>query len=146
MPAVVTGFLDQEGPAVRRLAESRHRVLFGPESPADQLYSDYVFVTLGQRIMLQAFHLPAGKAVFTNMVSTGTGRSGGLPMDLYIQRMTLGGADKWIMREDNPQMIISLPGVYRFELEDESILGQDFRLDYCSWMSDPPVPDFPVMR
>ena len=43
--------------------------------------------------------------------------------------MTLGGAERWIMSAERPQMLINLPGVYRFELEDEDMLGGDLHLE-----------------
>ncbi|MDR1872027.1 MAG: hypothetical protein LBS60_08970 [Deltaproteobacteria bacterium] len=154
MPMPMTGWEAED--SFSRKQEGR-TVLFSPDSPLEQVYSDYVIITSGKACMLQAHNLPDNRKVFTNIITSQI-----MPLashcnaasstfftnvaDIYIQRMTLSGADNWILTADNPQMLITLPGVYRFEIEDTDMLGGDFRLDYYMWNIERINPGFPVTR
>lgn len=158
MPNVNTGYTeawDFAGQVRRNSLNSK--ALFDSLSPLDQLYSDYLMISADKAVFVQAHYLPDNRRIYVNMVSSVNVPGGPRPdcapnelfgstMDLYIRRMTLGGADNWILNADNPQMIITLPGVYRLELEDLDMLGHDLRVDYYAWDIGRAVPAFPVMR
>ena len=140
-----TGFEAEDAEFRRGVgARPQREALFHSLSPLGETLSRRVSVRPGKVFLFQAFALPPDRRIFVNIVSFGVldGRRGA---DLYIQRMTLGGAESWELTFEKPQMLITLPGVYRFELESADMLGGDMRLEYFSWdVPQPPV--FPVFR
>jgi hypothetical protein len=120
-----------------------HSYVFTPDSPLGQVYSHRVVLVEEMLYLFRVYNIPDGRSIYMNLVSqenAGPPPGGGcLPGeyptaggDLYLARMTLGGADKWIISAQRPQMLVNLPGVYRFELEDEDMLGADLCLEYSA--------------
>jgi hypothetical protein len=152
-----TGFeLGQEGPV--QISGTTWHPLFTEQSPLGQVWSPRVEIRPGKVYMFQGHNIPEDRKIFVNMVTPlVVGRSrrkdGSLAeqvSDAYWSRVTLGGAETWTMDRDHGLLLISLPGVYRFELEDEDMLPKDelgkaLRLEYQYWDAQP-LPFFPVMR
>jgi hypothetical protein len=146
-----TNFGPQKGPTLSPMA------LFDPNSPLDCQFSDTLRITSGLAVFVQARNLLENRLVYVNSVVLANPKAVVTPDNvqaslyrasdvLYIQRMTLGDESDWALTSDNPQMIISLPGNYMFELSDLDILGADFRLDYYTWEIPFSIPVFPVHR
>jgi hypothetical protein len=125
--------------------------LFTPDSPLGQIFSDRVEVRPGKVFMFRAHDLPEDRSVYACSVSPLVLRHpwprplSWPAVDGYLARMTLGGADAWTLDAGHPLLLVSLPGLYRFELEDPDVLDGPFRLEYAFWGADP-APFFPVMR
>jgi hypothetical protein len=123
--------------------------LFTPETPYGALYSARVDIRQGKVFLFHGHNVPEGRSIYMCSVSPGSFRPGPhdppLGADVYIARMDLGGAGSWAIDAAHPRLLVSLPGMYRFELEDPDMLGGDMRLEYRSW-DVPWPPFFPVMR
>ena len=136
MPDVNTGWQTEDFTRVPRGPGTPFQYVFTPDSPPDRLFSGRVMLPEGRMYLFRAFNVPAGRSIFMNWVTPEYGGAGPFldaPIhgrDMYVQRMTLGGADNWILSAERPQMLVNLPGVYRFELEDYDMLGQDLCLEY----------------
>jgi hypothetical protein len=115
--------------------------LFTPDSPTDRLYSSQLSIGPNKNYMFRAHGVPEGRRIFLEMVSKAFLEKDS-PMDLFYQTMTLGGAEQWVMSRERSQMLVTLPGVYRFRLENEDMLGGDMQLEYYFWDGPPAV--FPV--
>ncbi|MDR1079455.1 MAG: hypothetical protein LBQ79_00450 [Deltaproteobacteria bacterium] len=144
--AVVTGYEEcGPPPSAVRPREFNRDIVFSQESDRSQAFSRRVVVTPGTAVMLTAHGLPEGRRIFTWLVLVG--RAGGTAgSDMYKSRMSLGGAHKWIFTRACPQKIITLPGTYRFELEETDILdGENFLMEFMTWrLEDTPVPELLV--
>jgi hypothetical protein len=151
MPDIVTGYELDVGSA-----SGEFEALFSPDTPLGQLYSPRVEIKPGKVFKFIAFNLPEDGEIRMLTVSPGSLESQShrhcmynpdfIPgVDLYYQRMTLTGEANWTLTADNPQMLVSLPGLYRFKLKSETMLGGDLRLEFYSWDVRHP-PFFPVLR
>jgi hypothetical protein len=95
--------------------------------------SRLITVSPGKVFFFRAFNIPADRSISFQAVSLGVGElPGGGGRDLYIQPMTLGGADKWTLTPGNPQLLLRLPGVYRLLLSNEDMLGELW-VEYLIW-------------
>ena len=149
MPDVITGWRSDELSRVPRGPGVTFKYVFGPDSPPGQIFSRRVLLTENRLYFFRAHNVPDGRSIFLNWVSLehsepldGCQTPDALPpgRDVYIQRMTLGDPDRWILTAERPQMMINLPGVYRFELSDEDMLGGDLCLEYSSVRCVPGAP------
>jgi hypothetical protein len=129
-------------------AKPVNQPLFCPLTPAGEILSRRFFVRPGDVFFIRAFNLLDDYKIFTNFVSIGQGAqpvnhaqlaTPVVGQDIYTQRMTLGGADNWILTSSNPQMLISLPGSYRLELESPDMLGEDLWVEFTAWKQDGPL-------
>jgi hypothetical protein len=124
-------------------------VVFSPSSPSGQIYSQKIAISFGELFLFRAFNIPEDRAIYFNGVSVSTSMptSGGAccpPVgflsgpDLYIQRMTVGGPDKWVLTDLLPQVLVNLPGQYRLELSNEDMVGTDLYVEYIKlyWTTD----------
>ena len=125
-------------------------VLFSPDSPLGERFSARLNILPGMAYLVSAYNLPADRKIFLNQISTGTlpGREkaeGWTPnrgQDFFMQRFLLGGADRWTLSERQPQILLLVPGRYRFELEDEDMLGEDLQVEFYAWeLAKTPVYD-----
>lgn len=135
MPDVITGWQTEDFSRAPSGPGTPHHYLFTPDSPLDQIYSRRVTLSDGLLYLFRAYNLPVDRRIYMNLVSAehAGSKADGEPLfgrDLYIQRMTLGGPEKWILTSDSPQMLVNLSGVYRFELENLDMLGADLCLEY----------------
>lgn len=144
--------MNSVGPGRTLIPDAAWAALFTPDTPFDQQYSDRVDVRAGRVFLFQAYNLPPDRRIFACSVSPGILRgtaqsyAGGRPgFDAYMRRMDLGGEEAWTIDEGHTRLLVSLPGVYRFELEDLDMLGSELRLEYLCWEASP-APFFPVMR
>jgi hypothetical protein len=116
-----------------------HAILFHPGSRLDEPFSRRVIVPPGTAALFTAHHLPSNRRVFVNQVTVGRD-SGSAAADMLRIRMRLGGAERWVFTALRPQKIITLPGYYRMELEDQDMIDDEFTMEYVSWnLSDCPV-------
>jgi hypothetical protein len=104
-------------------------------------FSDRVPLAPGEIMILTDHNLPEGFSVRACMAVTATescgpsrfpgNEYGGAPggVDLYVDPVALGGPGDWTITPERPQMVVSLPGIYRFELSDQEALGRDFLLE-----------------
>jgi hypothetical protein len=89
--------------------------------------SELYLVSPGFAALVTAYNLPAGGTVSVEAVVTTDyraarqGRVDGA-QDVRSFRPTIGGAENWELDESHPQMIIALPGSYRFFLSDPELL------------------------
>ena len=125
-------------------------ILFSPDSPAGERFSARVDILPGNAYLVSAYNLPPDRRVFLNQISTGTlpGREkadGWTPnrgQDFFMQRFRLGGERRWTLSESQPQILLLVPGRYRFELEDEDMLGDSLQVEFYSWpLAQTPVYD-----
>lgn len=136
MANVSTGW-SLETPASRAEAIPA-RYIFWPRSPVDQIFSRRVILTEGWTYLFQ-LHGADGR-VFMNRVTVESDDDLFSGRDVHVQRMTLGDPEDWILSPERPQMMVNLPGVYRFELERPDMLGGDLTLEYSILRC---VPDHP---
>jgi hypothetical protein len=154
MVTVNTGYEVNDGFGPSRPKDLGRKTLFNQNTPLEATYSEVVPITPGLAFFTQAFFLPENRQVHVNLVSMIDGIQDGYAHgELYrpgsifnIQRMTFGGAENWVIDPEHPQMLITLPGTYMFEVSDPDVLGQDFRLEYYTWFMGSIPSAFPVMR
>jgi hypothetical protein len=128
------------------LPRSTRLFLFTPESPSEQTLSPKLSIAPGDVVFITAYNMPEDRKIYIRQVTIATYNppssqeccgNAALPwrdgIDVHYVRMSLGGVDKWVFTSDNPQKIISLPGTYRLELEDEDMLGQSLQVEYYKW-------------
>lgn len=132
---------------IPELPRALEKILFSPETPAGEIFSPRVTVSPGEAILVTGYNLPEDRSIYLNRVSVGSyavphgepcdyrtqsarPRDG---VDLFTGRMVLGKPEAWILSTGRPQMILPVPGRYRFELEDEDMLGGDMQVDYIKW-------------
>jgi hypothetical protein len=148
MADIVTGFelgVGQPGHVVApRGSEFQRAVLFSPESRPDQKFSRRVEILPGMAALFTCHNLPPNRVVYTNQVVVGL--ASGQGTDFYRIRMKIIDPEKWVFTRDAPQKIVSLPGVYRFELDAVDVLGEDFLMEYMTWrLADRPVDELVVL-
>jgi hypothetical protein len=118
--------------------ELGRNLVFHPDSRLDEPYSRRVPIHPGTASLFTVHGLPPDRRVFTHQVVVG--RDSLSAADFFRVRMRLGGEDPWVFTRERPQKIITLPGTYRFELEDMDLLGEDFAMEYVTWnLSECPV-------
>jgi hypothetical protein len=149
VPEVNTGFLAEDVSRGPTGPGTPHLYVFTPDSPPGQVLSRRIVLPEGHLHLFRAYNMPPGRSIWMNIVSQefATPLSGQLldsPLpgrDLYMARMVLGGADKWVLTETRTQMLVNLPGVFRFELENADMLDDELCLEYSAIRC---VPDFPA--
>jgi hypothetical protein len=131
-------------------------VVFSPHTPGEQTFSERITIPLGKAYFFRAHDVPDGKSIFINGVSLAAsvplGGGGCFPPegycegpDLRVQRMTLGGADKWVLTAEFPQVLVNLPGIYRLELESPDMLG-DLYVEYTEFLASDRLPFMGAMK
>ena len=149
MADVVTGYLADDLGRADRVPIPRHQYVFSPDRPPASRFSRPVVLAEGRLHLFRAYGLEAGERIFVNAVSRGSlappwERSGSDPpdsgVDLYVQRMTLGGAANWEFSAERPQLLINLPGLYRFELEFDEMRNSGICLEYLAVSVAPGAP------
>jgi hypothetical protein len=129
------------------MPRATEKALFTPETPAGEIYSHRVTIVPGEAILVTGYNLPPERSIYLNRVSVGSyaaprgepcdyraqGRAPREGVDLFTGRMVLGDPEAWVLSREKPQMILPIPGRYRFELEDEDMLGGDMQVDYIKW-------------
>lgn len=139
--------------------------LFHQLSRLGEVFSPPLRLKPGEAAFIDVYNLPEGGEIYTNRIIIGSFAvpcGGTCPPPLKStqgdniimaeKRMTLGNPDAWIFynrpsagegeRKLQVQMVITLPGDYRFELSDEGLLGQDMILEYRKFDLDK-VPGLP---
>lgn len=132
--SVTTGYELEYGPRERPIGPVGRQILFNADEHSSEAVSAMVIIASGSAGLFTVYNMPDGKTISTLMVSIGTFggprvpsacaplRVGHLPVDQYSIKPTILGAASWVLTSDNPQMIITLPGSYRFALEDTDML------------------------
>jgi hypothetical protein len=108
------------------------KYIFWPQSPVDQIFSRRVVLTEGWLYLFQLHGVEPDRRVFMNRVTVERDEDLFFGRDVHVQRMTLGDPERWILAIRRPQMLVNLPGVYRFELENADMLGGDLTLEYSA--------------
>ena len=117
-----------------------YEYVFGPRSPLDQIFSRRIVLPEGFLHFFRVHNIEPGRRVFMNLVTVATDADFMCGIDTHVQRMTLGDPERWILSLQRPQMLVNLPGIYRFELENPDMLGADLVLEYSSVRCVPDVP------
>jgi hypothetical protein len=114
-------------------------LLFGPDTVAGETFSRRVPVVPGTALSLACFNFPEGGAVYTWHMFTGLDTESA-PADMYRARMSLGGAGLWVFTPESPQKVVTLPGMYRFEMSDAGMTDGGFAMECRTWrLSECPV-------
>lgn len=146
MPNIDTGFELDGYP--RDVPPGERRVLFGPDSPPNQLFSPRLDVRPGKAALVHAFGLEGEGSIFVRAVrpqSFKIGPGSSYSMDAHLGPVTLGGAELWALDAFHRQLLITLPGLYRLELSDLLILTETLLVEYFTW--DAVLPGaFPALR
>lgn len=144
-------------PNARNYKEIDATVIFGEDSPIDALSLFCVPVDHGYGLIVETFNQPYDTYVYVNrvLVKAGTIPSPGQccpipaspPQRWYRERVTIGDRSKWIFSNPSPtaevpepqriaQMVITLPGVYEFELSapEEMLIETGFLMVYKTFL------------
>jgi hypothetical protein len=103
--------------------------VFDAHAPGREPISLPYTVREDMALLLTAFNMPAGGQMHTELAilsvpEPGPGRPFPGYVDIRAMRPSIGGADNWVIDGDHPQMLIALPGTYRFVLSDPCLLEE----------------------
>ena len=148
MSEISTGFLAEDLGRVANAPLPKHNYVFSPDSSIQSRYSRPIILGEGSLYLFKAYGLGDEDRIYVNSVSRGSPRSYDRVMlegpdpgvDLYVQRMTLGGEASWVFSPARPQLLVNLPGLYRFELGDDSMIGSNICLEYLAIRVVPGLP------
>lgn len=133
---------------------SSARVLFSSTPPFDSAKSEFIHVTYGTLLIVDAYQMPADKKIFLNRLVIGNRgirpmpQKPGIDRDpdslhlsgtlMFWKRMDLNGSEQWEMSATKNMLFMTIPGVYQFELEDPSMV-EDIYVEYFQHTVDDPV-------
>lgn len=126
------------GATVNSSALTTGMMLFCPETSTGTLRSVVIEIPAHHFILVDAFNMKEGDKIWLNRVSKASfsyprkeccdpnnSVDYNMPPSVtpFRNRMALGkGPDFWALTSDRPQLIISIPGFYDFELDDVDML------------------------
>ena len=101
-------------------------VLFDSDDIISREVSDVYPVSPGMAALVTAYNLPTEGSIHVEAVVVNDYRKPSVgfapPTDVRRVRPTIGGPDNWVIDADHPQLLIALPGTYRFVLSDPDLL------------------------
>ena len=132
---------------------SASAILFSADLPHNSKTSPQIRITFRDMLLVDAYQVPEGKKIFLNRLVVGTRPipplSPGAIVDtgrltrggtlLFSKRMDLNGLERWEMSAERTMLFLTVPGLYEFELEDESMV-ENMYVEITWFQVERPIP------
>jgi hypothetical protein len=123
--------------------------IFDAHDYKDEDISKIYSIQHGEALLVSAFNMPEEGEIFVEMVITSVpdwGRRAAPHMvEVISAKPTIGEPDNWVIDETHLQLLIQLPGSYRFILNDESMVVETDLLVMGQYLQQAKLPELGVL-